>query len=898
MFVGAALAPSNAIAQQEVVETLDEIVVVGTRRKDRSAVETAVPIDVFNRMDLDSISSDDMLDTIEKLVPSFIVPVDGADGASFIRLPQLRGFSGDKTLVLINGKRRHRSALVRLSADGAHGPDLATIPSIAVKSIEVLRDGASAMYGSDAIAGVINFNLKDNAEGGEVRLQTGQYTDGNERGYLLAFNQGFSFAGNGFINISAELSDNEPTSRGTYYTLGGFTPSEVAQESGFFDHDGNPATPDQERFGPDALTEVYDPLSGALVTIARGSDDIPDDTDTRYADNLRFAEVSDSELVMIWGEPDRNAIRTFINAGFDFDNGTQLYGWANYSDSDSNVDFFHRRPTDQNLAPLRTETGEIYDPRSLYPASFTPRFAGNVIDVGLTGGIRGDFDNGMSYDFSGRRGESTIKYTLFNTLNPSLGPETPTSFRPGDLVSDETAFNADFVMPFDVGFASDLNFAFGVEYRDEGYELVQGDLPSYEVGPYASPDPWNFEIDADEAAAGQNGGSVGCFIPGIQFDPANLCHPGDPIHNVVAVGSNGFPGYGPATASTYNRDSWAAYVDLESDITDRFMASISGRYEDFSDFGSNFSFRLAARLQVIDALSLRSSVGTGFRAPTPGQISSTSVRTGLDDGVPVARGIFTAAHPVSQFYGAVPLHDETAKQFTFGIAAQPTDAFKITFDYYFIALDDRIWMSSDFDAGLAQAAGVPGADNIETIRFFVNDMDTETSGIDLVADYAVDWSGGITVFSFAANVNKTKVTRRTDRQTDPADPTPVYFVSDSDMYIIENGDPEFRAYLTANHSWANDVSLSLRGSWFGDYQVSNRSLTQFETMEGEVFWDFDVTWDINDTLSVTIGGNNIFDARAGPPPSFRDCCGAPVHRANTMDWQGSYYYVVGALRWN
>ena len=220
MLVVAGLWPRDAMAQEGVAETLDEIVVVGTRRKDRTAVETAVPIDVFNRENLDSISSDDMLDTMEKLVPSFIVPVDGPDGASFIRLPQLRGLSGDKALVLINGKRRHRSALVRLSADGSHGPDLATIPSIAVNSIEVLRDGASAMYGSDAIAGVINFNLRDAADGGELRLQTGVYTEGNEKGYLIALNSGFSFAGNGFINISAEFSDNEPTSRGTFYSRG------------------------------------------------------------------------------------------------------------------------------------------------------------------------------------------------------------------------------------------------------------------------------------------------------------------------------------------------------------------------------------------------------------------------------------------------------------------------------------------------------------------------------------------------------------------------------------------------------------------------------------------------------------------------------------------------------
>jgi len=398
IFIHAMLSPGIAIAQQEVVRTLDEIVVVGTRRQGRTAIDTAVPVDVFNREALDSVSSDDMLDIIRTLVPSFQVQRYAiADGATFVRPPQLRGMSADKILVLVNGKRRHRSALVQLFGDGVHGPDLATIPSIALRSVEVLRDGASAMYGSDAIAGVFNFNLKDNAEGGELRLQMGQYTEGNERNYLLSFNQGFSLGGNGFINISAELSDNEANSRGTFWDFPprlSFlqSPSESAQVSGLFDHDLNPATPDQQRYGPDALTEIYDPVSAAFVTLARGGDGIPDDTDTRYAENLPFAEISDSPFEQIWGAPESEAIRTFINAGLELDGGAELYGWMNYSDSDSNGSFFHRTPTSSVLVPLRTPTGEIYNPRDLYPGGFTPRLAGNVIDMSFTGGIRGEFN--------------------------------------------------------------------------------------------------------------------------------------------------------------------------------------------------------------------------------------------------------------------------------------------------------------------------------------------------------------------------------------------------------------------------------------------------------------------------------------------------------------------------
>ena len=845
-------------------QTLDEVIVVGTRRQGRTTTNTPVPVDVFKRQDLESVPSDDMLDIIKTLVPSFQVGRHAIDdGRTFIRPAELRGFSGDKVLVLVNGKRRHRSALVATIEDGANGPDLATIPGIAIQTVEVLRDGASALYGSDAIAGVLNFILRDAAEGGELQLQAGQYSEGNENGYLIALNQGFSLGDNGFINISAELSDNKGTSRGTFFDLFGIVPAEIAQVSGLFDHDMNPATPDQMRFGPDALTEVYDPGTGVLVTLARGGDGIPDDTDTRYADNLQFAEISDLPLTQLWGAPEREAIRSFINAGLELDGGSELYGWMNYSDSDSSGSFFHRVPQRAVFAPLRTETGEIYNPRSRYPAGFTPRFAGNVIDIGFTGGIRGEYDNGLTYDFSGRWGESTLKYTMFNSLNPSLGPASPTSFRPGGLISDEYAFNADFVKLVDIGLASDLNIAFGAEYRNEGYELTQGDPKSYEFGPYSNSDPFNFEIDTDEAAAGQNGGSVGCFIPGPQFDPTSLCRPDDPIHNIAGPGSDGFTGYGPNSISTYDRDSWAAYVDLEADISDRFMGTIAARYEDFSDFGSNFSWRVAALLQVTDTLRLRASAGTGFRAPTPGQISTINARTGVGRAGLVTRVLFPPEHPVSQLFGAVPLKDETSTQFTLGIAAEPLDQLTLTLDYYFIALDDQIWRSSDLpvsdaDRALLQALGFPGDEQLEA-AFLTNDIDTETSGVDLVATYNIDWGGGSTTFSLAGNVNSTEVTRRTNRQTDPTDPNPVYFVNDADVFRIENGDPEYRAVFTARHGWANDVFARIRASVYGDYELTDFDLTEVVKMRGKSFWDADITWDVNNTLNLTFGANNIFN---------------------------------------
>ena len=517
--------------------------------------------------------------------------------------------------------------------------------------------------------------------------------------------------------------------------------------------------------------------------------------------------------------------------------------------------------------------------------------------------MRGGWDNGLSYDFSVGWGESTIKYTLVNTLNASMGPATSTAFRPGDLVSDASAINVDFVLPIDAGLSSDLNLAFGFEYRNEGYDVVQGEPKSYEIGAYAFEDPWNFEIDADEAASGQNGGSVGCFIPGPQFNPTALCDPLDPIHNVVAIGSNGFPGYDPLSASTYDRDSWAAYFDLEADITERFLATVAGRYEDFSDFGSNFSFRLAGRLQLSESLAVRSSVGTGFRAPTPGQISTNRISTSIDDdGQPVDFGFFPATHPASQLFGAVPLRDETSAQFTFGFTAQPTDALTVTLDYYFIDFKDRLTPSSSFELGPAEVAqlealGFSRARGIAEVRFLSNDADTETRGIDLVANYALDWRGGNTSIQLAANFNEAEVTNRVNRQTDPTDPMPVYFLDDVDVWSVSNFSPKLRANLTARHSWNNGITTSLRGSWWGDYEVNlNSSLTSIQRHQGKMYWDLELNWDINESYSITIGGNNIFDEFPDKPES-PTLVGQIYRPGDALDWQGSYYYVRGAIRW-
>jgi iron complex outermembrane receptor protein len=907
-FALAALPAGVAMAQSGANDQIEEIVTIGTRRKDRTALDTTVPMDVFNLEELDSVASDDLIDVMKTLVPSFNVgrePI--SDGGSFVRPPQMRGLDSDKTLVLINGKRRHRAALVQLGGFGSHGPDLATIPSMALRSVEVLRDGASALYGSDAIAGVLNFNLRNASEGGEIRIQTGRYNEDNEASQLFAGNFGVPLGEDGFLNMTMEYSQAEPTSRGQNYsgTIGGsgqrpIDAAGVVQLN--VDHDMNPATASQTRYGPDALTEIFNP-AGALISIINGSDGIADDTDTRYADNLQFAEVSDSELVQVWGEPERDAIRTFINAGFNLTDTTQVYGWYNYSDSNSNGSFFHRRPGVGQLSLLRTPDGEIYNPRSRYPSGFTPRFAGNVIDQSLTGGIKGELDSGLTWDVGARWGENKINYNIFNTLNPSLGPQSPTNFRPGNLITDEVAFNADFAIPLEVGFAEDLSLAFGFEYRDEGYTIEQGGAASYTAGPYAAQDPWNFEttqaeVDADPLDAIT---SIGCRIPG-QESATALCQAGDPINNAVAVGSNGFPGYGPAFTSDFSRDSWAIYGDLEGDLTEDLLVTLAGRYEDFSDFGDNFSGRIAARYLVNDMVTVRGSFGTGFRAPTPGQLSTTNVSTRIaDDGTPVAEGVFPASHPASLFFGSAPLDAETSTQYTLGVALTPVENLSVTVDYYSIDLDDRLILSSNFAVDAAAvtaltAAGVLGANTIAQVSFFTNDISTSTQGIDVVATYNLESGAGLTTFSVSANWNDTEVTDIPVHTVNGVAGIP--FLNAEDKFDEEEGLPGFRSVLNLRHSFDNDIQLNVRGNYYGEHKNTNdSSLATTQTFDSLLQVDFDVTWDFSDRYTLTFGGNNVFDSL--PDPGLFEAGSGRIYRSDTVsDWQGPFYYVRAAVKWD
>jgi iron complex outermembrane receptor protein len=408
---------------------LEEVITTGTRSaRPRSAADSTVPIDVLKDEDFNAFGGKaDLTDNLKALVPSYTATPATGDGSAFVRPTSLRGTAPDQVLVLVNGKRRHRSALLHFFApaagNGAHGVDIGILPGIAIKQVEVLRDGAAAQYGSDAIAGVINFITKDASEGGQAYLQYGQHYDG-EDSMKFGANAGFGIGDSGFINASFEYIDNDALSRGVQ-----------------------------------RVADVENLLAAGVSPSEIGAD----------------APFGDSPLLQTWGRPETSGARFFVNSGFDISDSSRVYAWFGYSDTEGRYRFFYRTPDHSSLLPLRAMgyTG--------LPAGFTPYLDGDQKDTSLVVGIDGEFQNGMYYDFSVGYGSNELDYFLNNTVNPAIGltPDLQIpqmDFDVGAYEQEELNLNADFSVPI----RDNLNLGFGAEWREETYKIIAGEPNSYE----------------------------------------------------------------------------------------------------------------------------------------------------------------------------------------------------------------------------------------------------------------------------------------------------------------------------------------------------------------------------------------------------------------------------------
>jgi iron complex outermembrane receptor protein len=778
----------------------ERIQIIGSRRMNRSPSDALAPLDIINKKNLKTRGNSDIISTLSNVIPSYNVRQEAiSDAGTMVRPANLRGLPTDSILILVNGKRRHRSGVIYEYISGlnvgAHGVDLEPIPSIALKSVEVLRDGAAAQYGSDAIAGVINFRLENNAEVSRIEMRTGQYYEGDGARFELSGISGTKIGKSGSANFSFEYSESEPTSRG-----------------------------------------IQDPAVQSLIESGINKNDIQDP-------------------VVIWGAPEiANNIKTFGNIELDIGQKgqyQQLYLFGNWAQRDVDGSFFYRNPntrtgiftnpnngtrlffdmTNNNSGncPTPTIPNSIGDAEALtsvlnnpncfsfnerFPGGFTPRFGGSVTDSSIAGGLRGAIDykkSELTYDISMVMGKNHIDYKLRNSVNASLGADSPVSFKLGSQIQTERVFNADFTYPINVGFESELNIAFGYQNHFEQFEIVAGDKKSYETGPFS--------------------------------------------YNGEAIGSNGFPGFSPDTAGRNNRTSNAIYLDIESDVTDTLSVSLAMRYEDIGKIGNTFDGKLSARLQVNDEMAFRSTISSGFRAPTVGQSTlqriSTSNSIVNDIVAQQSSQLVSALSPIASARSGGGLEPETATSFSFGVLSE-IGTVNVTLDYFYIDVDDRLSLFTSeiiaSDAPLLAASDINL--NIVNIQYYANDFNSTTQGIDLVSSLPFEFGGGENLLSLAFNYTSTELD-----VTNPKSP-----ISNANVHKErEEGVPKMRGILSLSHA-QDDLSAMVRINYYGSfYNAQFNDVSLIEKVSPIVITDVEVSYEITENLVVALGAKNVFN---------------------------------------
>jgi len=842
---GAQTGTSSETGNAAPPSELAEVIVTGTRRLDRTVAESSAAIDVLTGSELESYPSADMLDTLSNLVPSFIVGQNAiSDASSFVRSPSLRGLPADEMLVMLNGKRMNRSALVQVYqggetelAFGSQGPDLNSIPSIAVKSLEILRDGASAQYGSDAIAGVLNYQFRNAPSGFQIDGRYGKYfptgygSDGGD-GQISA-NLGLPLGSQGFVNISADWSRNEQTVR-------------------------NPTRPSALAFAA-----AYPDLAPQLP---------------HYPGPVQQ-----------WGTPPSDAVRTFLNSGLKLDNGDQIYFFANYANIQTNESFNYRLPktvTDSSgnvfanhpafndiyLDPCNQTTltgcpvgGYINDANtfnfnSVYPAGFTPRFYGVTQQFFGAVGYKGTNRWGINYDVSGTTAQNSLAVSLKTSINPSLGPQSPTSFYDGKFVQKENNFNLDLSYPWTVpGLTSPISLAGGLEWRDENYQQLLGDQASYAAGPYASQPLYTCAAGACTPALDASG------------------------KQIVATQSTASNGYGGISAPVdASQVSYAGYLDVEADVIPNLTLGLAGRFEHYASFGNTTLGKFQVRYKATDWLALRGTASTGFHAPTPGQSNVETLSTTFLPGTTtqVQIGTYPVTSAAAKYYGAVPLRPEESTNLAAGIVLTPIQNMLVTIDGYSIEVRHRIGISQQFNVTEADIAKLSALSYIGaggTVQYFTNGFDTKTKGVDLVGSYPFDLGSiGRLETALAYNYNKSEVT-----SYNPA------VISQARIVDIAHYAPNSRANLNLSYV-LGAFRAAVHENYYGTFRDQNDYPGQLFSAKETT--DLDLSYQVLKHLTAAIGGRNIFNAF---PDVIANTKASPIYPQTGGEADGERYPRTG-----
>lgn len=731
---------------------LGAVEIVGTRSLKRSATETAVPIDIIPISKVaNSVGQVDLNQILQYVAPSFNSNrQSGSDGADHIDPASLRGLGPDQTLVLVNGKRRHQSSLVNIYGSrgrGNTGTDLNTIPAAAIERIEILRDGAAAQYGSDAIAGVINIVLKSSVNQGTANVAASEFITGYGSSLKAAdgskimngrtdgltlnanVNYGFALKNNGFFNVTFDYLNKARTLRPNFKT--------------------------------------------------------PDDSDPRR-------KAGDAAL---------QNYSLFFNAGFPIKGNTSFYAFGGYGYRKGSAYAYTRSATSSRNIP------------SIYPDGFDPLIGSKITDRSVSFGIKSKF-GGWNADFNATLGGNRFEYGVSNTLNTSLGANSPTTFKAGGFQLVQNLIAVHLNKSFAV--LEGLNIATGTEVRQDQYKIFAGEIGSYKQ--YPNPD------DA----------------PG---------------------GSQGFPGFQPVDETNKQRVNWGTYLDGELDVTKKWMLNTAVRVEKYSDFGWTGNWKVASRVKVTDRVTIRGSVSTGFRAPSLPQINFSNTFTNVAAGVTEEVVIAPNSGDLAKLVGIPALKQETSTNFSLGFTTKPARNLTITIDGYMVNIKDRIVLTGYFDQTDDVIGQILAARNIGSAQFFTNAVDTKTKGLDIITTYGFRVGHGKLNVTYAGNFNSLSIgTVKTASALKGKED--IYF-SNRERYFLQASAPTHKHSFNFEYR-LNKFSTNLRLTNFAAITLIDYEPKE-ETFKGRTVTDLSFSLQASDKVSVTVGGSNIFDVY----PEFR-----------------------------
>ncbi|WP_166962696.1 TonB-dependent receptor [Yeosuana marina] len=822
---------------------LDEVMLIGTRNPNRSSIDTAVPVDVIDVSELVTAGPQVNLNQILNYVaPSFTSNTQTiSDGTDHVDPASLRGLGPDQVLVLINGKRRHNSSLINVNGTfgrGSVGTDLNAIPAASIARIEVLRDGAAAQYGSDAIAGVINIVLKKSTNELMLNVTSGANFSKNANDQTggvdgettnVSANYGLDLGDKGgFINFTGDFDVRQDYSRmkeweGTIFNLYN-TVERFANNDGY----------DLSQLLDDDVTDViqYANQAGIVLNGASTKADLqPILSGDNTAAELAARGLTRSDFNMRVGQSALRGGRFFANFSLPLDDkGTELYSFAGLSSRTGNSAGFYRLPNQSRT----------YTPA--YINGFLPEINSTISDKSIAVGIKGKI-NDWDVDFSNTYGKNSFLYTIGNTYNASMQKASPTFFDAGGFSFAQNTTNLDISKFYD-DIMSGLNVAFGAEYRLENYEIVAGEQPSY----------------AQYTADGQVI-TLASQIPAKDFFGAS--RPG---------GSQVFPGFSPANELSRGRSSVAGYFDLEADITESFLLSGALRFEDYSDFGSTLNVKVATRLKAGENTNFRAAFNTGFRAPSLHQLNFNSTSTIFDNaGNPQEVGTFSNDSKAAKLLGIPQLKQETSKSVSLGFTSKFPDAhLTLTVDGYWVGINDRVVYTGQFkgpgtgtelDKLLSQA-------NASAASFFANAIDTESRGLDVVITHDARVGTSAKLKSdLSGTFSKTKQVGgiKASQVLINAGQVGTYFPEDSRVYL-EEAVPRTKINLS-NSLTTDKFNVFLRNVWFGKVTEATSTVANQQVFGSKLVTDLSFGYKVAESTTITIGANNLFDIypdRAAP----------------------------------